>query len=174
MDSSTSLMMCYQSAGDNSSDCGVCPAFTEGYCYPLGSKRWKIVSGRTYPLGPCKPQRVINATIIGVQPSDAGLFSCYWTSAVFKKIHYLSYNVSVVYDLSSSPSPLPLSVTPPQRPITIVVAGLIAGVGVVACLVTISITVRCVVKRCDVKPRTDSKSLDENVNRISLYMSPPS
>ena len=154
MDSNTNLIMCYQSADDNSSDCGICPAFTEGSCNPIQTKpHWKISSARSYPLGPCKPQRTINAAIDGVQPSDAGLVSCYWSSTK-DKIPYFSYNVSVVY---VPPSPSPLLLAPsPQEPNMAMVTSLVIGMLMVVCLLAVCIIVGLVFRRRDIKP--DGKS----------------
>ncbi|KAL5457092.1 hypothetical protein EMCRGX_G034331 [Ephydatia muelleri] len=150
MDSNTNLIMCYQSADDNSTDCGICPAFTEGSCSPIQTKpHWKISSVRSYPLGPCKPQRTINAAIDGVQPSDAGLVSCYWSSTK-DKIPYFSYNVSVVY---VPPSPSPLLVAPSsQEPNMAMVTSLVIGMLMVVCLLSVCIIVGLVFRRRDIKP----------------------
>ena len=92
------------------------------------------------------------ATISGVQQNDSGAVRCYVSVAKYRTL-YITYNVSVVYDLSSTPAMLPtpeaVYVHQSSLTTTISLAGSVSSIVVVlALIVAVSVAV-CIAKGRD-------------------------
>ena len=151
MDFSSNLIMCYE--GRNTSDCGICLAYTTGLCSSIETKpQWTINSARTYPFGPCKPRRTIYATIPGVQQDDSGIITCYLSSSKYWT-PYIIFNVSVVYNNPPSPplaSPL-AALTQSANTIAVISSATVSAVVAVLLVLVVGIVLGCIIRRRDVK-----------------------